>query len=99
VDRVLAARCPIFETNRAMLRTEQNLSARSRKRGEAAIPRVGKRLPGFGIERAPSSLGVSAFDHQAAPAAVKFFFYSPLKHLAFYSKAVAWEITQYTEQT
>ncbi len=48
-----------FGTNRAMLRIKQNLPARSRKRGEAPIPRVEKRLPGF----------VSALDHQAtAPA-------------------------------
>jgi hypothetical protein len=30
---------------------------------------VGKGVPGFGIERAPSREGVSALDHQAAPAA------------------------------
>ncbi len=58
-----------FETNRAMLRIEQNLPARSRKRGEAPIARVGKGLPGFGIERAPSREGVNALDHQATPAA------------------------------
>jgi hypothetical protein len=51
------------------LRIEQNLPARSRKMGEAPIPRVGKRLPGFGIERAPSREGVSALDHRAKPAA------------------------------
>jgi hypothetical protein len=53
-----------------MLRTEQNLPARSRKRGEAPDPyRVGKGVPGFGIEHAPSREGVSALDHQATPAA------------------------------
>jgi hypothetical protein len=52
-----------------MLRIEQNLPARSQKRGEASIPRVGKGLPGFGIERAPSREGVSALDHQSTPAA------------------------------
>jgi hypothetical protein len=41
-----------FGTNQAMLRIKQNLPAISRKRGEAPIPRVGKGLPGFGIERA-----------------------------------------------
>jgi hypothetical protein len=30
---------------------------------------VGKGVPGFGIERAPSREGVSALDHQATPAA------------------------------
>jgi hypothetical protein len=34
------------------------------------IPRVGKGVPGFGIERAPSCEGVSALDHQATPAAL-----------------------------
>ncbi len=59
-----------FGTNRALLRIEQNLPARSRKRGDALIPRVGKGLPGFGIERASSGEGVSALDHQqATPAA------------------------------
>ncbi len=52
-----------------MLRIEQNLPARSRKGGEAPIPRVGKGLPGFGIERATSREGVIALDHQATPAA------------------------------
>ncbi len=33
------------------------------------IPRVGKGVPGFGLERAPSREGVSALDHQATPAA------------------------------
>jgi hypothetical protein len=32
---------------------------------------VGKGLPGFGIERAPSREGVSALDHQATPAALQ----------------------------
>ncbi len=52
-----------------MLRIEQNLPARSQKRGEAPIPRVGKGLPRFGIERALSREGVRALDHQATPAA------------------------------
>jgi hypothetical protein len=52
-----------------MLRIEQNLPARSWKRGEAPIPRLGKGLPGFGIEHAPSRVGVSALDHQATPTA------------------------------
>ncbi len=52
------------------MRIEQNLPARSRKRDEALIPRVGKGLPGFRIERAPSREGVSALDHQATPAAL-----------------------------
>jgi hypothetical protein len=39
------------------------------KRGEAPIPRVGKEVPGFGIERAPFLAGVSALEHQATPAA------------------------------
>jgi hypothetical protein len=51
------------------LRIETNLPARSRKRGEAPIPRVGRGLPGFGIERGPSREGVSALDHQATLAA------------------------------
>ncbi len=62
-------------SNPAMLRIEQNLPARSRKRGEAPIPRVGKWLPGFGIEQAPSREGVSALDHQATPAAWKQFLF------------------------
>ncbi len=37
--------------------------------GQSTNPcRVGKGLPGFGIERAPSLAGVSALDHQATPA-------------------------------
>ncbi len=52
-----------------MLRIEQNLPARSRKRVEARIPRVGKGLSGFGIERASSREGFSVLDHQATPAA------------------------------
>ncbi len=55
-------------TNWAMLRIEQNKPARSWKRGEAPIPRVGKGLSGFRIERAPPCEGVSALDHQATPA-------------------------------
>jgi hypothetical protein len=58
-----------FGTNQAILRIEQNLPARSWKRGEAPIPRVGKGLPGFRIKRASSREGVSALDHQATPAA------------------------------
>ncbi len=61
--------CFFFGTSWAMLRIEQNLPARSQKRGEAPIPRVGRGLPGFGIERAPSHEWVSALDHQATPAA------------------------------
>jgi hypothetical protein len=60
---------PFFGTNRALLKVEQNLPARSRKRGEAPIPRMGKGLPGFAIERAPSHDGGSALDHHATPAA------------------------------
>ncbi len=48
-----------------MLRIKQNLPARSRKSGEAPIPRMGKGLPGFGIERTPFHEGVSVLDHQA----------------------------------
>jgi hypothetical protein len=62
-------RVRFFGTNQAMLKIDQNLPARSRKRGEAPIPRVRKGLPGFGIERAPSNDAVSALDHQATPAA------------------------------
>jgi hypothetical protein len=45
-----------------MLRIERNLPARSWKRGEAPIPRVGKGFPGFGIKRASSGEGVSVLD-------------------------------------
>ncbi len=62
-------RVQFFRTNRAMLRIKQNLPARSRKRGEAPISRMGKGVPGFRIERASSHEGVSAPDHQATPAA------------------------------
>jgi hypothetical protein len=54
-----------------MLRIEQNLPARSRKKGEGSIPRVGKGLPGLGIERALSRQKVSALDHQATTVAPK----------------------------
>ncbi len=59
----------VIGTNQPMLRIEQKLPVKSRKRGEAPISRVGKRVPEFGIERAPSREGARAVDHQATPAA------------------------------
>ncbi len=58
-----------FRTIRANLRFKQSLPARSQKRSEAPISRVRKRVLRFGIERAPSLVGVRALDNQATPAA------------------------------
>jgi hypothetical protein len=58
-----------YGSNRAVLQIELNLPARSRNRCETPTPRVGKGVPGSGIERVPSLAGVSALDHQATPAA------------------------------
>jgi hypothetical protein len=48
-----------FGTNWAIFQIKQNLPARSRKRREAPIPRMGKGLPGFGVKRVPSLGGLA----------------------------------------